>query len=183
MNKKGIRIVVAIGIGTALFIVLSLVNIPVGFIPNTSIQTRPALLALIAAIFGPFAGFAVGLLGHILADANQYGAVYWSWVFPDGIFGLIVGLFTKKYLIEQGGFTRGKIVLFNIVQVIANGIAWILAAPILDIIIYAEPAKKVFIQGLTAFALNSVAVGVLGTLLLLAYSKVRAKTSSLEKED
>ncbi|MCD7867902.1 MAG: ECF transporter S component [Clostridiales bacterium] len=38
MKKKfGIREVVAIGIGTALFVVLTNVQIPVGFIPNTAL--------------------------------------------------------------------------------------------------------------------------------------------------
>jgi uncharacterized membrane protein len=85
MKKFGIRSVVAIGIGTALYIVLSLVSIPLGFIPNTAIQPRAALLALIAAIFGPIVGVAVGFLGHALSDAFQYGSVWWSWVFPDAI--------------------------------------------------------------------------------------------------
>ena len=41
MDKKfGIKHVVAMGIGTALFVVLTNVQIPVGFIPNTALQTR-----------------------------------------------------------------------------------------------------------------------------------------------
>ncbi|MFV0465761.1 MAG: ECF-type riboflavin transporter substrate-binding protein [Lachnospiraceae bacterium] len=183
MKNNGIRLVVAIGIGTALFIVLSWVAIPLGFIPNTAFQTRAALLALIAGIFGPVAGVAVGFLGHALADATQYGSIWWSWVIADGVFGLLTGLFAKKYRIEQGDFSGKKIVLFNVVQVIANAIAWIAIAPILDVLIYAEPANKVFVQGIVAFAVNSIGIGILGTLLAFAYSKIKAKTSSLEAED
>lgn len=183
MNKNGIRLVVAIGIGTALYIVLSLVSIPVGFIPNTAIQPRAALLALMAALFGPIAGGAIGLLGHMLADAFQYGSVWWSWVFPDAAFGILVGLFAKKYLITQGDFGVKQIALFNLVQIIANAIAWIVIAPILDIAIYAEPANKVFVQGAVAFLTNSIGVGILGTLLAVAYSKVISGSSSLKKED
>ena len=47
-NKFGIKEVVATGIGTALFIVLTNVQIPLGFIPNTSLQPRAALLAFFA---------------------------------------------------------------------------------------------------------------------------------------
>lgn len=181
--KYAIRSVVATGIGTALFIVLSYVSIPVGFIPNTAIQPRVALLAIISAIFGPIVGGAVGLLGHALADATQYGSIWWSWVFPEGIMGVLVGLFVNKYKVEDGGFTVKPIILFNIIQVISNALAWILAAPVLDILIYAEPKNKVFVQGSIAFAVNIVAVGVLGSLLLFAYSKVKARSSSLSKED
>lgn len=183
MKKFGIRSVVAIGIGTALYIVLSLVSIPLGFIPNTAIQPRAALLALMAAIYGPIVGAAVGFIGHALSDAFQYGSVWWSWVFPDAIFGLLVGLFAFKFKIEKGGFEKKQIILFNIVQVVGNAIAWILLAPIFDILIYAEPANKVFTQGAFAFVGNIITVGVLGSILAASYSKVKSKSSSLSKED
>ncbi len=48
MNKKfGIKEVVAMGIGTALFVVLTEVQIPIG-IPNTSLQPRMAVLAFLS---------------------------------------------------------------------------------------------------------------------------------------
>lgn len=184
MDKKfGVKQVVAIGIGTALFIVLTNVQIPVGFIPNTALQTRAAVLAFFAAVFGPVVGGIVGFLGHALGDALFYGSVWWSWVFPEAVFGVIVGLFAAKYKIKEGGFGGKEIAMFNVVQVIANVIAWGLVAPVLDIVIYAEPANKVFTQGVTAGILNVVIIGILGTLLLVAYSKVGAKSGSLSKED
>lgn len=143
MDKKfGIKHVVAIGIGTALFIVLTNVQIPLGFIPNTAMQTRAALLAFFSAVFGPVVGGAIGLIGHALGDAVFYGSVWWSWVFPDAVFGIIVGLFAAKYRVKEGGFGKKEIILFNVVQVIANAVAWIVVAPVLDILIYAEPAKR-----------------------------------------
>jgi energy-coupling factor transport system substrate-specific component len=183
MKKNGIRSVVAIGIGTALFIVLSYVSIPVGFIPNTAIQPRVALLAFISAIFGPLVGGAVGLLGHALADAVQYGSVWWSWVFPEAVTGILIGLFSSRFKIEEGGFGVKQLVLFNVVQVVANALAWILVAPVLDIFIYAEPSNKVFTQGVVAFVANIIAVGIIGSLLAVAYSAVKSKSSSLIKEN
>ena len=54
MNQKiGIKQVVAIGIGTALFAVLNMFQVPLGFIPNTSLQVRMAVLAFFSAVFGP----------------------------------------------------------------------------------------------------------------------------------
>ena len=180
MDKKfGIKHVVAMGIGTALFVVLTNVQIPVGFIPNTALQTRAAVLAFFSAIFGPVVGGAIGLIG----DALFYGGVWWSWVFPDAVFGIIVGLFAAKYKVKEGSFGGKEIGLFNIVQVVANALAWILVAPVLDIVIYAEPVNKVFTQGVTAFVANVIIIGILGTLLLIAYSKVGAKSGSLSKED
>ena len=57
MDKKfGIREVVAMGIGTALFVVLTTVQIPLGFVPNTALQPRMAILAFLAGVFGPIVG-------------------------------------------------------------------------------------------------------------------------------
>ena len=183
MKKFGIREVVAAGIGTALYVALTNVQIPVGFIPNTSFQPRAALLAFFAAVFGPIVGAIIGLLGHALGDALFYGSVWWSWVFPDAIFGIAVGLFSAKYKIREGGFGIKQVALFNVVQVVANAVSWILLAPVLDIVIYAEPSNKVFTQGAVAFVLNVIVIAIRGTLLAVGYYKLGAKSSSLSKED
>ena len=182
MNKKfGIKEVVAIGIGTALFVVLTEVQIPIG-IPNTSLQPRMAVLAFLSAIFGPFVGAIIGLLGHALGDAVFYGSVWWSWVFPEAVVGIAIGAFAKKFAVKEGGFDKKNIILFNLVQIVANAAAWILVAPVLDIV-YAEPARKVFLQGAFAFLGNIIIIGILGSLLLVGYSRVAGKSSSLKKED
>lgn len=181
-SKFGIKEVVAIGIGTALFVALTEVQIPLGFIPNTALQPRAALLAFFAAVFGPIVGGAVGFIGHALGDALFYGSVWWSWVVPEAVLGIIVGLFAGKLAIREGGFDTKAITLFNVLQVIGNAVAWIVVAPVLDIVIYAEPANKVFAQGFWAFLGNVIIAGILGTLLAVGYSKIGAKSSSLSKE-
>ena len=97
--------------------------------------------------------------------------------------GIGVGLFAKKYQIKEGGFDRKAIVLFNIVQIVTNAVAWILVAPVLDIVIYSEPTNKVFAQGAWACLGNVIIIGILGTLIAAGYSKIGAKSSSLSKED
>ena len=52
----------------------------------------------------------------------------------------------------------------------------IILAPVLDIVIYAEPANKVFTQGIFAFVGNIIVIGILGTLLAVGYSKIGAKS-------
>lgn len=92
------------------------------------------------------------------------------------------GLVYPKLKVEEGIFGVRDILLFNGYQIVSNAIAWILVAPILDIVIYAEPVNLVFTQGITATLLNAISAGVIGTLLLFAYSKTRAKKGSLTKE-
>ena len=180
--KFGIKEVVATGIGTALFVALTEVQIPLGFIPNTALQPRAALLAFLAAVFGPVVGGIVGLLGHAIGDALFYGSVWWSWVFPDAVFGILVGLFAAKYAIKDGGFEKKQIVLFNVVQVVANLAAWVIVAPVLDIVIYAEPANKVFAQGVFAAISNTITGVIVGGLLIMAYTRTIAKKGSLDQE-
>mgnify|MGYP000211173513 FL=1 len=59
---------------------------------------------------------------------------------------MVVGLFAKKLNVQEGDFNKRKVATFAIANVAAHAIAWIVVAPVLDILIYAEPAKKVFAQ-------------------------------------
>ena len=77
---------------------------------------------------------------------------------------------------------RKKIVAFNVLQVITNVVSWSLIAPTLDIIIYSEPANKVYVQGIVSAISNSIATGVIGTILLVAYAATRTRSGSLKKE-
>lgn len=73
-------------------------------------------------------------------------------------------------------------IIFNIYQVIGNAIAWFVIAPSLDILIYAEPANKVYVQGAVAGILNMITVAVLGTILISSYARSRVKKGSLDIE-
>lgn len=100
----------------------------------------------------------------------------------SGIVGLVVGLLVARIGIHDGVFGRKELIRFNLAQIVANAIAWFLVAPVLDILIYAEPANKVFTQGLIAGASNIVTVAVIGSLLAIAYAKTRTKQGSLTRE-
>ena len=97
-------------------------------------------------------------------------------------FGLLVGLLTSKLDLESGEFGKKEIITFNLAQVAAHLVAWVLVAPCLDVVVYAEKMSKVVTQGITAGILNAVTTGIVGTLLMLAYSKSRTKRGSLDKE-
>lgn len=177
-----IRTIVAIGIGAAIFIVLRYITIPVGIVPNTTVQLNYIFLALIASIYGPVAGGLIGIIGHSVGDALQYGSVWWSWVIVSGLVGVGFGLTWRKLKISEGIFDWKSIVLFNVVQIVTQAIGWFLIAPAGDILIYGEPANKVFFQGFVAGILDIVTVGIFGTLLIWIYSRTQTKKGSLKKE-
>ncbi|MDR3145975.1 MAG: ECF-type riboflavin transporter substrate-binding protein [Treponema sp.] len=183
MGKKfiSVRTVVAIGIGSALvFVLMRFVAIPSG-VPNTNLNLASAILTVFGALFGPIAGLLIGFIGHTLTDLT-WGGVWWSWVIADALYGLLIGLFWKVYRIEEGEFDLKNCLVFNAVQIAANVIAWIGVAPVLDILIYQEPANKVFLQGIVAGGLNAAVVLILGSILVFGYAKTRVKAGSLKAE-
>ena len=181
-NKLSVRLIVAIGIGAAVFLILGRFGSIPTAIPNTNVETSYAFLSLMSLIFGPIAGLIIGFVGHTLKDAVFYGTPWFSWVIASSVVGLVIGLVSKRINISEGNFGVKEIITFNIAQVVANAIAWFVVAPTLDIIIYAEPANKVYLQGLVAGASNMVTVAILGTMLAFAYAKTRTKKGSLNKE-
>lgn len=181
-NKLSIKTIVAIGIGSAVFMILGRFgSLPTG-IPNTNIETAYAFLALMALLYGHLAGFLIGFIGHALKDIVFFGSPWISWVFASGIVGLIIGFGARFIKINQGVFKLKQIFMFNLIQIIANGVAWFLVAPTLDILIYSEPANKVYLQGVIGGISNMVTVGVLGTILIANYAKTRIQKGSLRKE-
>ena len=183
MGKNlSIKTIVAIGIGAAVFMILGRFgSIPTG-IPNTNIETSYAFLALMSVLYGPIAGLSIGFIGHALKDLVFYGSPWFSWVIASAVVGLILGLAWEKLKVNEGEFEKKEIILFNVYQVVANMIAWLLIAPTLDVFIYAEPANKVYLQGVVAAISNSITVGVLGTILINVYAKTRVKKGSLDRE-
>ena len=181
-SNNSIKTVVAVGIGAALFFVLGrFVAIP-SPVPNTNISLQYAVLALLAVMYGPVAGGLIGFIGHTLIDLSWGGSPWWSWVITSAFVGVIVGLFAKKLNVQEGDLGKGKVTLFAIANIAAHVIGWIVVAPVLDILIYAEPANKVFAQGAFAAISNTITAVIVGGLLVLAYTKTIAKKGSLDQE-
>ena len=153
-EKMSVKTIVAIGIGSAVFVILGrFVVIPTG-IPNTNLETSYPFLALMSVVFGPVAGGLIGLIGHTLKDFTTYGSAWWSWIICSGIIGIIFGFAGRKMDLQHGEFTTNDMVRFN----------------------------KVFTQGVFATVSNIVAVGIIGTLLMKAYASTRTKKGSLSKD-
>ena len=182
MKKSPVVTVVAIGIGAALFFVLGrFVSIP-SPVPNTNIATQYGLLAFMAVLFGPIAGALIGLIGHALIDFSYGWGIWWSWVIASAVFGLVIGISKNHVKLATEKFDGKRIVTFNIYQIVAHVLAWVVVAPILDIVMYAEPWNKVFLQGFVAALANIVTTAIVGTILCAAYSASKPKKDSLEKK-
>ena len=105
-NNLSIKTIVAIGIGSAVFMILArFAAIPTP-IPNTTFNTAYAFLALMAVIFGPIAGVSIGFIGHTLTDLTAYGSPWFSWIIASAIVGLVIGFAAKKLKINEGEFGK-----------------------------------------------------------------------------
>ena len=183
MKKTPVVTIVAVGIGAALFFVLSrFVAIP-SPVPNTNISIQYGFLGFMAVLFGPVAAALMAFIGHALSDFSFGWGVWWSWVIASGVAGFIMGFASKKINLADGNFGKKEIVTFNIIQVIAHLIAWPVVAFAGDILIYGEAPNKVFFQILTAGIANIVTTAIVGTLLCFAYAKSRPAKDSLKKEN
>ena len=160
--------------------VIAMIPIPAPA-PNTSIQLQFALQALFSVIFGPIVGFLMGLIGHAIKDAMS-GGLWWTWIISSGLFGLFVGLFRKQIGDLKGEVTKKELIVFNVVQVIANLLIWGLIAPVGDVLIYHDNPNKVFLQGVVAGSVNALVVAIAGSLLLIAYARTQTKDGSLTKD-
>ena len=177
--KFSIKQLVATAIGAAIFFLLArFLSIPV--FANTNLTLQYAVVGFFAAVFGPITGLLIGLIGHFFTDLAWGWGVWWSWVIGSAIVGCLSGFILKPGKIEEGEFAKSDVIRFIVGSLIVHAISWGLVAPVGDILIYAEPADKVFTQGLIAGAGNFVLTAIVGTLLLLGYAKTRTKTGSLE---
>lgn len=181
MKKFSVKTIVAIGIGSAIFFLLArFLSIPV--FANTYLNFQYAVLGFFAVVFGPVAGLLIGLIGHVLTDiAFGYG-LWWSWIIVSALIGLASGFIFKSGWVEEGHFKQSDMLKFILGSLVIHLVGWGGIAPALDILIYAEPADKVFTQGLIAGASNIVTTAVVGSLLLFTYAKTATKSGSLDKQ-
>ena len=185
MNKSTTKLVVATGLGAALFMVLFMfVKVP-SPVPETNFQIAYGVQAFFATLFGPVCGFLIGFIGHAVSDATQYGSPWWSWVVASGLMGLIVGLASKKlaYKVEEGQFGKKEILTFAVYCLVASVLCWLVVAPVLDIVVYSEAANSVFAQGVIAAIMDFVSAFVVGLVLLKAYAATRTQKGSLSKDN
>lgn len=98
------------------------------------------MLAVFAALYGPVVGALAGFIGHLLIDATW--GIWLSWELATLVFGLLIGLFVMGNRVREGDFGSKTLVRFNLSVIAAHAVAWLLVAPLGDILIYSEPTSS-----------------------------------------
>lgn len=172
--------VVAIGIGAALYAATSAIAIPVA--PSTGLRPAVALLAIFGVIFGPIVGFLVGFIGHALNDAMTFGVIWWSWVFMSAAIGGCLGLITlhPDFDLLKGQVKKAHIGMMYLYAV-GGAVLGSLLSYLVDVLIYGEPADKVWLQIIVANITNLTVVAVIAIPVIILLGKLKSKSTSLEE--
>ncbi len=181
-NKKpsiSTKTVVAIGVGAALYFALSYVSITIA--PNTYLKPAIALLTFFGAMFGPLAGFFIGLIGHALFDALSFGSVWWSWVLLSAVLGFSQGLIfkSKSFSVTKGLIEKKHIVLMIVYSAIGIIVAG-LCAFAGDVYLYKEAAEKVWLQIVVSSITNYAVVVLLGIPIVVRVTNTFKNKTGLD---
>jgi energy-coupling factor transport system substrate-specific component len=128
--KIGVRQVVYIALGIALYAVLSIIFNLIQ-LPNAAggaVSLRPGIVIplFFGVFFGPVVGFLVGGVGNVLGDLISYHNFYWNWDLGNALIGGIAGL---APLITFGRYRKVRnVVIAEIFSVVAVAIGIAFAA-------------------------------------------------------
>lgn len=170
--------------GTVFFVLFSMIKTPLAF-EEELLHIGIFVLAYFAMIYGPVVGGVIGIMGYSVARYLVAGTFHWSMAWSFAIFAIMIGSFQKKYKTAEGEFGAKQLLLFQIVQITANLITWVLIASLLDILLYGQEAVYLVRLGFYAFIYNAVLTGVCTPILGWIYSSfvtIRKKNIKLRNE-
>lgn len=117
----GGRELLAIVVGIILYVALAWFTSFAKLSTGLGIELRPGIVIpiIFGFVYGPFVGFAIGVLGNTASDYWLWGDVWWQWSVGNGIMGLIPGFYALRWRSYRS--LREQIVAF-VVAVIGIGV-------------------------------------------------------------
>ena len=174
---------VAVAVGAALFGVLMVYgSIPVTV--NTMLTTAMIVPVIVGGLFGPIPAFATMAIGNIVADAVGGWGFWFNWSIGNGFLGLFIGalpLYGAR--IDEGIFTVKHAIIYAVLVVIGNFLAFGVVTPIFTSIFYGDMMELAVTQGIGAIAANASVLIIVGIPLLFAMSRRFQSRSNLKEED
>jgi uncharacterized membrane protein len=155
-KSKKIRNVAFIGLGIALYIVMSL-TLKIPLISHISVDLGYIVLAVYCYNFGAISGALVGAVGCSLMSTLVYGMFPIGWLIGNLVIGAVCGLLYAR----NGKFKYIRNIIITIVMVFI-GVG--LIKTIIECKLYHIPFGIKFVKNLVAFACDSI-VMVIGTFI------------------
>lgn len=96
----------------------------------------------------------------------MYGQTWWNWNFAAGFLGFFIGLYALRVNIDQGEFSAKEMVIFNVVQVVANAIVWLSRGRSGRHGLEQRTSGQVFAQAGLTTLMDGLTIAVLDAILL-----------------
>ena len=176
------KTVVGVAIGAALFgVLMNFGSIKV--FTNTNLTTAMLVSVIVGGMFGPLPAFVAAGVGNVIADLIGGWGLWFDWSVGNAVLGLFVGalpLYGAK--IEDGVFTVKQMIIYTILCVLGNALAFGVVTPIMTALFYGGELTVTFLQSLTGGISNCAVLIIAGIPLLKAMAARNARNSNLTKE-
>ena len=174
---------VSVAVGAALYGVLMVFgSIPV--FTNTNLTSAMIVPVIVGGMFGPLPAFVTLLIGNCVADLIGGWGFWFDWAVGAGFLGLFVGtlpLYGAR--IDEGIFKVQHAIIFAVVCVIGNAVAFGIVTPIMTSLFYAADLEITFLQAFAAGVANISVLIIVGIPVLFLLANRFKKRSNLKEED
>jgi energy-coupling factor transport system substrate-specific component len=182
LGQWNTKTLVSIAIGAALFGVLMVYgSIPV--FTNTQLTTAMIIPVVVGGLFGSVPAFITLLLGNMLADLMGGWGFYLDWSIGNGVLGLFIGalpLYGAR--INEGVFKVHHAVIYALLAIVGNTIAFGIVTPICTSLIFASDLEITFLQAFAAGISNTIVLVIVGIPVLFVLSRRFQKRGNLTEE-
>ena len=182
LGKWDTKTIVGVAIGVALFgVLMDYASIKV--FTNTNLTLAMIVPVIVGGLFGPLpAALACGL-GNCLADLIGGWGMWFDWSIGNACLGFFVGCL-KLYGadIENGKFTAKQMIIYVIIAVVGNALAFGVITPIFSSILYQSELTITFVQSFAGGTANTAVLVIAGIPILKALAARNAKATNLTKE-
>ena len=176
------KTVVGVAIGAALFgVLMNFGSIKV--FTNTNLTTAMLVSVIVGGMFGPLPAFVAAGVGNVIADLIGGWGLWFDWSVGNAVLGLFVGalpLYGAK--IEDGIFTVKQMIIYTILCILGNAIAFGVVTPIFSTVFYGSELAITLMQSLVGGVSNCAVLIIIGIPLLKIMAARNAKNSNLTKE-
>lgn len=176
------KTIVGVALGAALFGVLMNYG-SIKVFTNTNFSTAFIVPVIVGALFGPLPAMLAAGLGNVVADTLGGWGYWWDWSAGNAIIGLLIGLLPLYGAnIEKGIFTVKHAVIFALIAVFGNALAFGLITPVLTKLFYGGELTVTYLQAQAAVISNATVLIVVGLPVLFAWAARNASSQNLTKK-
>ena len=184
-SKLGVwttKSIVTMGLGAALYGVLMVYG-AVPIFTNTNLSFAMIVPVFVGGLFGPLPAMITCGVGNVIADLIGGWGMWFDWSIGNAVMGLFVGMLPLYGAdIANGVFKVKHAVIYAILCVVGNMLAFGVVTPIVSTALYGQDLNITLMQAIFATAGNTLVLVVAGIPILVLLSKRAASKMNLKKE-